>query len=308
MMAGHELTLVEVGPRDGLQYEQVFFPTPRKIELIDRLSASGLTRIEAASFVHPKAIPQMADAAQVMHGIAKAPGVVYSALVPNLAGCKAALATPVDELALFVSASQTHNRKNVNQGVEESLAGLVQVAALGREAGRRLRGYIVTAFGCPYEGLITRRQLAAILDAYAEMGVEEVSLGDTTGMANPAQVARMADWLLAGAWPLRVAFHFHDSRGLGLANVVAAYQAGIRVFDCSLGGVGGCPTAAGASGNVDTLELVNLFEEMGVATGLDFEGLRQAALAMEKDLPSPLPSRVLRLGRPDWRHPAGWRE
>jgi hydroxymethylglutaryl-CoA lyase len=234
--------------------------------------------------------------------------VVYSALVPNLAGCQAALATPVDELALFVSASQTHNRKNVNQSVEESLEGLARVAALGREAGRRLRGYIVTAFGCPYEGLITRRQLAAILDAYAAMGVEEVSLGDTTGMANPEQVARMADWLLAGAWLMRVAFHFHDSRGLGLANVVSAYQAGIRVFDCSLGGVGGCPTAVGAAGNVDTLDLVNLFEEMGVATGLDFEGLRQAALAMEKDLPSPLPSRTLRRGRPDWRHPAGWRE
>ncbi len=307
-MDEQQVTLVEVGPRDGLQYEQVFFPTPRKIELIDRLSASGLTRIEAASFVHPKAIPQMADASQVMQGIAKAPGVVYSALVPNLAGCQTALATPVDELALFVSASQTHNRKNVNQSVEESLAGLARVAALGREAGRRLRGYIVTAFGCPYEGLITRRQLTAILDAYAAMGVEEVSLGDTTGMANPVQVARMAAWLLAGPWPLRVAFHFHDSRGLGLANVVAAYQAGIRVFDCSLGGVGGCPTAVGAAGNVDTLDLVNLFEEMGVATGVDFESLRQAALAMEKDLPSPLPSRTLRLGRPDWRHPAGWRE
>lgn len=308
MSAARDLTLVEVGPRDGLQYEQVFFPTPRKIELIDRLSASGLTRIEAASFVHPKAIPQMADAAQVMRGIAKAPGVVYSALVPNLAGCKAALATPVDELALFVSASQTHNRKNVNQSVEDSLAGLAQVAALGREAGRGLRGYIVTAFGCPYEGLISRRQLAAILDAYAAMGVAEVSLGDTTGMANPVQVAALAEWLLAGPWPLRVAFHFHDSRGLGLANVVAAYQAGIRVFDCSLGGVGGCPTAVGAAGNVDTLDLVNLFEEMGLATGVDFEALRQTALAMEKDLPSPLPSRTLRLGRPDWRRPAGWRE
>lgn len=302
-----EVILVEVGPRDGLQYERGFFPTPGKIALIDRLSATGLTRIEAASFVHPKAIPQMADASQVMQGIAKAPGVTYSALVPNLAGCRAALATPVDELALFVSASQTHNHKNVNQSVEQSLAGLAEVAALGRQAGRRLRGYIVTAFGCPYEGRIGRGQLGVILDAYAAMGVAEVSLGDTTGMANPRQVAAMADWLLGGPWPMTVAFHFHDSRGLGLANVVAAHAAGIRVFDCSVGGVGGCPTAVGAAGNVDTLDLVSLFEEMGVATGVDHERLRQAALLMEQDLPSPLPSRTLRLGRPDWRDLAGWR-
>jgi len=300
MAQAESVTVVEVGPRDGLQYEAGFFPTQGKIKLIDLLSQTGLTRIEATSFVHPKAVPQLADAAQVMNGITRRPGVVYSVLVPNLKGCQAALASPADELVLFVSASETHNQKNVNQSVAESLAGLAEVARLGRAAGRRLRGYIVTAFGCPYEGRIPRQRLAAILDAYAGMGVAEVSLGDTTGMANPRLAAELAAWLLAGGWPLDIAFHFHDSRGLGLANVTAAHQAGIRVFDASLGGVGGCPTAIGASGNVDTLDLVNLFEEMGVATGVDFERLRAAAAFLAAELRAQLPSRTLGRGRPQW--------
>lgn len=307
MAESSRVTLVEVGPRDGLQYEQGFFPTPRKIELVDLLSQTGLTRIEVTSFVHPKAVPQLADAAQVLAGITKAPGVTYSALVPNRKGCQAALATPVDELAMFVSASEAHNQKNVNQSVAESLAGLQEVARLGRAAGRRLRGYIVTAFGCPYEGRIPRERLQKILEAYAAMGVAEVSLGDTTGMANPVMVAEQAQWLLAGGWPLDLAFHFHDSRGLGLANVTAAFQAGIRIFDASVGGVGGCPTAIGASGNVDTLDLANLFAEMGVATGVDFERLRAAAALVAAELDTQLPSRTFKQGRPQWRGPAGWR-
>ncbi|MFH1057048.1 MAG: hydroxymethylglutaryl-CoA lyase [Pseudomonadota bacterium] len=307
MAQASDVILVEVGPRDGLQYESGFFPTQRKIALVDLLSRTGLKRIEVTSFVHPKAVPQLADAAQVLSGITKRAGVTYSALVPNIKGCQAALATPVDELALFVSASETHNQKNVNQSVAESLAGLAEVARLGREAGRRLRGYIVTAFGCPYEGRIPRARLTAILEAYAAMGVAEVSLGDTTGMANPVLVAEQAAWLIAGGWPLDIAFHFHDSRGLGLANVAAAYQAGILIFDASVGGVGGCPTAIGAAGNVDTLDLVNLFEEMGVSTGVDFAGLREAAALIAAELAAQLPSRTFKQGRPQWQDPAGWR-
>jgi hydroxymethylglutaryl-CoA lyase len=295
-----EVILVEVGPRDGLQYEQGFFPTPRKIELVDILSQSGLKRIEVTSFVHPKAVPQLADAAEVMIGIAKKPGIVYSALVPNLAGCKAALKTPADQLAMFVSASQIHNKKNVNKSIEESLQGLTEVAGAANEAGRGLRGYIITAFGCPYEGRISREQLKVILNAYAEMGVGEIALGDTTGMANPQQVGELAAWLLEGGWPMDLAFHFHDSRGLGLANAVSAYQAGIRIFDCSVGGVGGCPTAIGASGNVDTLDMVNLFEEMGVSTGLDFTVLHKAAALITEELQAHLPSRTFSQGRPKW--------
>lgn len=300
MVSQTEVTLVEVGPRDGLQYERGFFPTPRKIELVDILSRSGLKRIEVTSFVHPKAVPQLADAAQVMNGISKEPGIVYSALVPNMTGCRAALETPADQLAMFVSASQAHNQKNLNQSVQESLEGLSQVATAVKEAGRGLRGYIVTAFGCPYEGRISQDQLKRILEAYAEMGVDEVAMGDTTGMANPRQVEELAAWLLEGGWPMDLAFHFHDSRGLGLANVLAAYQAGIRIFDCSVGGVGGCPTAIGASGNVDTLDMVNLFEEMGVDTGLDFAVLQQAAALITEELKVQLPSRTFGQGRPKW--------
>ena len=300
MVSQTEVTLVEVGPRDGLQYERGFFSTPRKIELVDILSRSGLKRIEVTSFVHPKAVPQLADAVQVMNGISKKPGIVYSALVPNMTGCRAALDTPTDQLALFVSASQAHNQKNLNQSVEESLEGLAQVAAAVKEAGRSLRGYIVTAFGCPYEGRISQEQLKRILEAYAEMGVDEIALGDTTGMANPRQVGELAAWLLQGGWPMDLAFHFHDSRGLGLANVLAAYQAGIRIFDCSVGGVGGCPTAIGASGNVDTLDMVNLFEEMGINTGVDFAILQQAAALITEELQAQLPSRTFSQGRPQW--------
>lgn len=303
MVSQTEVTLVEVGPRDGLQYERGFFPTPRKIELVDILSGSGLKRIEVTSFVHPKAVPQLADAAQVMNGISKKPGIVYSALVPNMTGCRAALDTPVDQLALFVSASQAHNQKNLNQSVEESLKGLAEVAQAAKEAGRSLRGYIVTAFGCPYEGRISQEQLKRILEAYAEMGVDEIALGDTTGMANPRQVGELAAWLLQGGWPMDLAFHFHDSRGLGLANVLAAYQAGIRIFDCSVGGVGGCPTAIGASGNVDTLDMVNLFEEMGINTGVDFAILQQAAALITEELQAQLPSRTFSQGRPQWSGP-----
>ena len=304
MVSQTEVTLAEAGLRDGLQYERGFFPTPRKIELVDMLSGSGLKRIEVTSFVHPKAVSQLADAAQVMNGISKKPGIVYSALVPNMTGCRAALDTPVDQLALFVSASQAHNQKNLNQSVEESLKGLAEVAQAAKEAGRSLRGYIVTAFGCPYEGRISQEQLKRILEAYAEMGVDEIALGDTTGMANPRQVEELAAWLLQGGWPMDLAFHFHDSRGLGLANVLAAYQAGIRIFDCSVGGVGGCPTAIGASGNVDTLDMVNLFEEMGINTGVDFAILQQAAALITEELQAQLPSRTFSQGRPQWSGPA----
>jgi hydroxymethylglutaryl-CoA lyase len=184
--------------------------------------------------------------------------------------------------------------------VEESLEGLAQVAAAAKDAGRKLRGYIVTAFGCPYEGRISKDQLKHIIEAYAEMGVNEIALGDTTGMANPRQVEELAAWLLEGGWPLDLAFHFHDSRGLGLANVLAAYRAGIRIFDCSVGGVGGCPTAIGASGNVDTLDMVNLFEEMGISTGVDFSALHQAAALITEELKAQLPSRTFKQGRPRW--------
>ena len=294
------ITVVEVGPRDGLQYEPDFFPTEKKIELINRLMDTGLTRMEVSSFVHPKAIPQFSDTMEVVNGIDRRPGVTHSAPVPNVKGCQRAATTPVDELALFVSASETHNKKNVNMTVDESLVALAQVAEIGLEAGKRLRGYVVTAFGCPYQGDIPLAQVLRIVAAYREMGVGEVSLGDTTGMANPRQVVERFNAVREAAGPMEVAAHFHNSRGTGLANALAAYQAGIRIFDSSVGGIGGCPTALGAMGNIATEDLVSMMEEMGVPTGVDFDRLIEAARFAAGVIGSELPSYTLKVGRPEW--------
>jgi len=294
------ITVVEVGPRDGLQYEPDFFPTARKIELINSLQAAGFRRIEIASFVHPKVIPQFSDTMEVVNGVERPAGVIQSALVPNLKGCQRAVTTPVDELALFVSASEIHNQKNVNMSVAQSLAGLREVAEMGLTAGKRLRGYVVTAFGCPYEGRIAPEKVLKIVAEYGRMGVAEVSLGDTTGMANPRQVMELCRLVLEAAGEMGVAAHFHNSRGTGLANALAAFQAGVRVFDTSVGGIGGCPTALGAMGNVATEELVSLMEEMGVATGIDLDKLLAAARRAQEIIGRELPSYLLKVGRPDW--------
>jgi hydroxymethylglutaryl-CoA lyase len=299
MKGSDSITVVEVGPRDGLQYEKEFFETDKKIELIDLLSTSGLTRIEITSFVHPKVIPQFRDVMEVMEGIKRRDGILYSALVPNVKGCQRALTTVVDELAMFVSASETHNRKNVNMSVDESLVALREVAEMGLKAGKRLRGYVVTAFGCPYEGRISVDHVLKIIRAYAEMGVSEVSLGDTTGMANPKQVIELFKAVMENT-SLDIAAHFHNSRGTGLANALAAYQAGVRIFDSSVGGIGGCPTALGAMGNIATEDLVNMMEEMGVHTGVDFEKIIEAASFAQDVIGTELPSYTLKTGQPRW--------
>eukprot|EP01022_Parablepharisma_sp_SALTPOND_P018063 TRINITY_DN29339_c0_g8_i1.p2 TRINITY_DN29339_c0_g8~~TRINITY_DN29339_c0_g8_i1.p2 ORF type:complete len:334 (+),score=110.29 TRINITY_DN29339_c0_g8_i1:75-1004(+) len=297
----HEASLVEVGPRDGLQYETVPWLTSQKIQLVDLLSQCGLRRIEVTSFVSPKVVPQLADAAEVLQGISKRPGVIYSALAPNLSGCRRALETPVDEIAVFVSASQTHNRLNLGRDMEDSLAACGEVCRLAAQEGRSLRGYVITAFGCPYEGAIAPALVEGVARAFQEMGVSEVSLGDTTGMANPEQVKRLLGRLQPALPGLSWAVHFHDSRGLGLANAYAAWQEGIRVFDSSVGGLGGCPTAKGAAGNIATEDLVNLLEELGTDTGVDFQGLLKAARLVEEVLDAPLASRTSRVGRPAWQ-------
>ena len=295
------VTIVEVGPRDGLQYEPDFFPTAHKIELLHLLGRTGLRRLEVTSFVHPKVIPQFRDAMEVLKKLEMTEGIIYSAPVPNVKGCERALQTPIQELALFVSASETHNRKNVNMSIEESLAALKQVADMGLRAGKRLRGYAVTAFGCPYEGRVPIERVMRVIQAYAEMGVSEVSLGDTTGMANPRQVVEVFETVLDAAGGMAVAAHFHNSRGTGLANALAAYQAGIRIFDSSVGGIGGCPTAIGAMGNIATEDLVCMMEEMGVPTGVDFDRLLEAARFAQEVIGSELPSYTLKTGRPNWK-------
>ena len=294
------ITVVEVGPRDGLQYEPDFFPTANKIELIDLLSDTGLTRLEISSFVHPKAIPQFSDTMEVVTGIKKKPGVIYSVLVPNVKGCERALTTEVDELTLFASTSEAHNRRNVNMSVDESLSALTKVAKMGLKDGRRLRGYVITAFGCPYEGAIDLARVLKIVKAYLDMGVSEISLGDTTGMANPRQVTELFPAVFEAAGNMTVAAHFHNSRGTGLANCLAAYQAGVRIFDSSVGGLGGCPAAVGASGNVATEDLVNMMEEMGVSTGVNLEKLLQAAQTARDVIGSDLAGYLLKVGRCQW--------
>ena len=301
MQEREPVEIVEVGPRDGLQYESGFFPTEKKIELIHLLSDAGLARIEVTSFVNPRFVPQLSDAVQVLNGIRKRPGVRYSALVPNLKGLEKAVLTPVDDMALFVSASETHNRKNVGMSVDESLEGFADIAPMALDAGKTLRGYVVTAFGCPYEGRIPADRVKHIIDRYVGAGVSEISLGDTTGMANPRTVGELISEISEGLGNIRLGVHFHNSRGLGLANAYAALCAGIRVFDSSVGGLGGCPTAVGAMGNIATEDLVNMMEEMGFVTGVDFDGLMKAVSLVKEVLRTEPASCTFKQGRPIWK-------
>jgi hydroxymethylglutaryl-CoA lyase len=289
----HSVTIVEVGPRDGLQNEANFVPTEQKIELIHHLSETGLRRIEITSFVHPKAIPQLQDSEEIVKRIERKPGIIYSTLVPNERGLERALAAGVEEIALFVSASETHNQKNVKMSISDSLKGFRNIAEKALTHGIRMRGYVVTAFGCPYEGRINPEKVEFIVDEYRTLGVHEIALGDTTGMANPVQVSRMVSRILRRLdEKTSLALHFHDTRGAALANILSALQEGVMILDGSIGGLGGCPYAPGASGNVATEDLVNMLEEMGIETGIDLNRLigcaKYARTIIQKDLPSHL--------------------
>ena len=288
------VTITEVGPRDGLQNETSAISVERKIELVDRLSATGLTRIEAVSFVSPKAIPQMANAADVIAGIRRRPGVTYIALVPNERGAHDALSAEVDEVSVVVSASESHNRSNVNRSIDESLEGVRGIAALCREARVPWAGYIATSFGCPYEGAVDVASVLRIAREYRDGGAYAVALGDTIGIGNPGQVADVVTAIIAEVKPLPVRLHFHDTYGRGLANTVAAMQAGATQFDGSVGGLGGCPYAPGASGNVATEDMVSMLERMGIQTGVDLDGLLGVAEFVQGVVGRRLDGKVLR--------------
>jgi hydroxymethylglutaryl-CoA lyase len=294
------VTIVEVGPRDGLQNEGRFVPTDQKIELIERLSETGLRRIEITSFVHPKAIPQLQDSEEVVKRIHRKPGIIYSTLVPNEKGLERALVSGVKEIALFVSASGTHNQKNVRMSIEESLKGFRNIAVKALAKGIRMRGYVVTAFGCPYEGKISPEKVESIIEEYQALGIHEIVLGDTTGMANPVQVNRMVGRIKPQLGEMSLALHFHNTRGAALANVLAALQEGVTVFDGSIGGLGGCPYAPGASGNVATEDLVNMLEEIGIETGIDLQKLVDCARYAREIIQRDLPSHLLKAGRICW--------
>ncbi len=288
------VTITEVGPRDGLQNESRIVPLERKTALIDRLSGSGLARIEAASFVHPRAIPQMANAAEVMAGIQRRPGVTYIGLVPNEVGARNAIAARVDEISVVVSASESHNRANVNRTIAESLEGIRAVGALAREAGLPWAGYIATAFGCPYEGAVDAGRVIQIARELRDAGTYVVALGDTIGVANPRQVFALVSRLRDEVPGPQTRLHFHDTRGMALANVVAAMQAGADQFDGSIGGLGGCPYAPGASGNVASEDMVAMLHAMGVQTGVDLEALLDAAWLAEETVGRTLEGRMKR--------------
>ncbi|WP_018261027.1 hydroxymethylglutaryl-CoA lyase [Methylobacterium sp. WSM2598] len=294
----------EVATRDGFQIEPTFVPTPEKIRLIDALSACGFSRIEVSSFVSPKAVPALADAAEIFSGIRRRPGTTYVALVPNPRGAERALAAGADEINLVASASETHNRANMGMTPEASIAGFARIMETVRGAPVSVNATVATAFGCPFEGAQPEDKVLAQVERYRALGVDGVTLADTTGMANPRQVARLVARALALVGPERLTLHFHNTRGCGLANVLAAYEAGARRFDAALGGLGGCPFAPGATGNICTEDLVSMAHEMGVPTGLDLPAL----IALSRDLPRlvghDVPGQVAKAGRPCDLHPS----
>ncbi|MED1796925.1 hydroxymethylglutaryl-CoA lyase [Brevibacillus nitrificans] len=289
-----KIQIVEVGPRDGLQNEKEMVSTSAKIQLIDKLAAAGLKRVEATSFVNPRWIPQLADAEDVLKGIKRQNEVTYSALVPNLRGMERARESGLTEVALFMSASETHNLKNINKSIEDTFPVLRQVAREALALGMRVRGYVSTVFGCPYEGNVPIDNSRRVTNELLEMGVFEVSLGDTIGVATPKQVREVMEKLVKDTASDRLAGHFHDTRGTGLANVLAALDTGIRTFDSSIGGLGGCPYAPGAAGNISTEDLVYMLNGMEYETGVDLNLLLDAGAFIQQELGRELPSKVLK--------------
>ncbi|MED3662331.1 hydroxymethylglutaryl-CoA lyase [Ureibacillus terrenus] len=292
-----KVTIKEVGPRDGLQNEPNFIETKDKVDWINLLNQTGLSYIEVSSFVHPKWIPQLADSEQVLKSIRRKPGVTYAALVPNIRGLERALNCQVDEISVFMSASEGHNQKNINKTIDETFPVLKEVVDEAKKANLKVRGYVPTVIACPYDGPVEPEQVLKVVDRLAEMGVYEISLGDTIGVGVPTQVERLLETLLKHFPPRLFAMHFHDTRGTALANVLKSLEMGITAFDSSLGGLGGCPYAKGASGNVSTEDLNYLLTGMNIDTGLNPQALIEAAFFIEEKLGKKLPSKQMVIAR-----------
>jgi len=289
-----EVTVFEVGPRDGLQNESKHIETADKVALIEAIAQAGLKQIEVTSFVSPKWIPQLADGAQVIASLSLPTDVSISALVPNLKGYEAAKASGLKQINLFLSASEAHSKKNINKSVAEALSTMKEVADVALQDGMRLRCYVSTVFACPYEGPVSINSVLKVVEGLVSMGVHEISLGDTIGAANPLQVKQVLDALKGLVSFEKLALHFHDTRGTALANVVAGIESGVTIFDSSLGGLGGCPYAPGASGNLATEDLVYMLHGMGIKTGIDLPALMEAGALAQKLLGKELPGRYLR--------------
>ena len=298
-----EARIREVGPRDGFQNEPEIVPTEVKVELINALARTGLKRLEITSFVRPDVIPQLADAAEVLQRIDIPPGVSRSVLIPNERGLDNALAVRdrFDEINVFLSATESHNRKNVNRSVEESLTALEHVLGRAREAGLRCEGVISVSFGCPYEGRVEPARVFEIARRLAEAGAEEIGFGDTTGMANPRQVREFFEQARVELQDIELTAHFHNTRGQGLANVYAALEAGIDSFESSFGELGGCPVPPGATGNIATEDLVSMLDEIGVETGVDLPALIACTRMLQRHLRRALGSHTLVAGPVDWQ-------
>jgi hydroxymethylglutaryl-CoA lyase len=289
-----QVKIVEVGPRDGLQNEAQKIPSAVKIELIERLADAGCRFIEATSFVSPAKIPQLADSAEVMVGLRRKPGVNYSALTPNLRGFWAALQAGADEVAVFASASESFSQKNINCGVEESILRFKSVAAAAEGASKKMRGYVSCAVGCPYEGAIAPKAVASVAQMLVDLGCHEISLGDTIGVGTPAGVQRMIEAVAKSIGVEKLAGHFHDTYGMAAANVCAALELGVATFDSSIAGLGGCPYARGATGNLATEDLVWLMNGLEIETGLDLTRLTVCSVWISRVLKRDPASKVTR--------------
>jgi len=291
------VTIVEVGPRDGLQNESEIVPTADKIAFIDRLSSAGFSMIEIGAFVSPKWVPQMADATEVFAGIERRAGTRYAALVPNLAGLERAHSAGVTDIAIFAAASETFSRKNINQSVDDSLSTYAAVCRRALDLGIRVRAYLSTAFGCPFEGTVAPDRVGRLAAKLIDMGAYEVAVSDTIGIAHPGQVPTVVSAVAAHLPMHAIALHFHDTRGTGLANVLAALEVGVTTFDSSAGGLGGCPYAPGATGNLATEDLVYMLDGLGIETGVDLGKILDASAFIEGRVGHALPSRYYRAER-----------
>ncbi|MCS6878223.1 MAG: hydroxymethylglutaryl-CoA lyase [Geminicoccaceae bacterium] len=294
--APRRAVVVEVGLRDGLQAEQLILPTATKLDLARRLIAAGVRHLELTSFVSPRAVPQLADAEELLARLGRPEGVEITALVPNAKGAERALRAGVDGMVVFLSASESHNRKNLNRPIARSLEDVAEVARLGAAAGVPVHAALSVAFGCPFEGEVPVAALVAIAQRLAELGIRRLSLGDTTGMATPPLVRERVRALREALPELELALHFHNTRGIGLVNAWVGLELGIERFESSIGGLGGCPFAAGATGNVCTEDLVYLLHESGIDTGIDLEALISVAREVERLLGRPLPGQVMKAG------------
>jgi hydroxymethylglutaryl-CoA lyase len=289
-----QVRIVEVGPRDGLQNESTFVPTADKIAFVNSLSTAGHSMIEVSAFVSPKWVPQMADAAEVCAGVTRRPGVRYTALVPNLQGLARARDARVDEVAIFPAASETFSKRNINQTIDEALAQAKQVCDAARGASLPVRAYLSTSFGCPFEGAVPPSRVADLTARLIDFGAYEVALSDTIGIAHPRQVSEVLNHVTPRVPASQLALHFHDTRGTALVNVYAGLEAGVAVFDASAGGLGGCPYAPGATGNLATEDLIYLLDGLGIGTGVRLAGIAEASRAIEPLVGHPLPSRMFR--------------